>query len=696
MKRHIPLIIAASITAAGLVACGGGSGSGGSSAPVITKINITPNNTNFDIPQGASQQFTATAVYSNGSTQNVTNQVTWSTELGDTGSFSNVTPGLYTAGNNDGAITITATESTTQISATDTFGIINPTLNSISISPTTINGLPVGDTQQLVVTAHYSNGTSFNATANSVWSSNTPVVATVTNLGLVAAESAGSSVITATFGGQTATLNASISSKVLESIKVVCLDTESGMVATQVPNYIQVRCNAIGTYSDSSIADITNSVAWAANNGGVTSGQPVGMVYTPNAGTVTVTASTPNVSGNTSYQSVAVAPTNVILSPVINGYESVPKNSNDQLVLTASYGNKTYDITDNPNVAYSVDQYANGTISQSALYHAINPSPYPVHVYAGFSNFTPAILVLHNTTAEIISIAISVSSQESNINPKVTNGIQLIATGTFTDLTTADVTTNPDVTWSTNSGSYVTVGQLTGIANFVNVGTNNIQATCTNCGSDGMQTINSPNYSVTTTDAVVSSIALTVNGLSGTVYSTQIMGTLPVVATITCTDGTSSCSNSTPSNITSSNTTAATIAAPASINTSTTLLTNASTNIVANAGGVNSNTVTLNLSPVTGLTSNPNSQTIAASNTYQVGGITATLANGQTLSNVPTSKFTWATFNPAVATVSNASPSWGLITAVGNDGESTTISFTANNPGSDPDIVGLFQMLIGG
>ena len=70
-------------------------------------------------------------------------------------------------------------------------------------APTTVDtGTP---TRQLTATATFSNGESLNVTAAASWVSATPAAATVSAGGLVTKVATGSSVITATYGGKSAT-----------------------------------------------------------------------------------------------------------------------------------------------------------------------------------------------------------------------------------------------------------------------------------------------------------------------------------------------------------------------------------------------------------------------------------------------------------------------------------------------------------
>ena len=90
-----------------LTACGGGGGGGAAPAPAtLTAISITPANQSLRV--GTTRQLTATGNYSDGSTQNLTASVVWTSSTGIT--VSNT--GLVTAAA-IGSSTITATSGAT-------------------------------------------------------------------------------------------------------------------------------------------------------------------------------------------------------------------------------------------------------------------------------------------------------------------------------------------------------------------------------------------------------------------------------------------------------------------------------------------------------------------------------------------------------------------------------------------------------
>src|SRR5439155_1031679 len=119
-------------------------------AAALLSIAISPQNPS--IPLGTSQPFSAMGTCSDGSTQDVTASVTW------TSSFPAVAPvtaaGLVTA-NMLGSTSITASSSTVTSSAT--VAVTAPILVSVSVSPVS-GSIAKGTSQQFTATGTYSDG----------------------------------------------------------------------------------------------------------------------------------------------------------------------------------------------------------------------------------------------------------------------------------------------------------------------------------------------------------------------------------------------------------------------------------------------------------------------------------------------------------------------------------------------------------
>ena len=169
--------------------------------PTLTKISVTPANPTLQV--GATQQFTATGTYSDGTTQILTSQVTWAS----------TSPAIATIIANSGLATGfgvgTSTLSATLggiVSTPQTLQVI-PALASIAVTPTNPTLQQVGATLQFTATGTYSDGTTQDLTSQVTWASTSPALATViANSGLVTAGvGIGTSTISATLGGVVST-----------------------------------------------------------------------------------------------------------------------------------------------------------------------------------------------------------------------------------------------------------------------------------------------------------------------------------------------------------------------------------------------------------------------------------------------------------------------------------------------------------
>jgi uncharacterized protein YjdB len=177
---------------------------GGSVAPTLVSIAVTP--ASPTLAPGATQQLTVTGTYSDSSTANLTAGSTFVSS--STGAATVSAAGLVTAVA-VGTATITATHTASGRTATSSVTVSSggtPTLSSIAVSPATVP-LAVGATQQLTVTGTYSDSSTVNLTSGSTFVSSATGVATVGSAGLVTAVAAGTATVTATHtaSGRTAT-----------------------------------------------------------------------------------------------------------------------------------------------------------------------------------------------------------------------------------------------------------------------------------------------------------------------------------------------------------------------------------------------------------------------------------------------------------------------------------------------------------
>ena len=188
---------------AALSACGGGS-----SAPYLASIAITP--TAASVPMGRTQQFTATAIYSDSSRVEITRAATWSSGTPTVASVdarSGLASGLKTG---TSVIKATYADGASTVSASVDMSVAEAVVQSISIAPNPAYS-GVGLVLQLTATGTFSDGTLADVSALSSWSTSAPAVASVAaTSGVTRGAALGTATITATIGSVTATTPLSI------------------------------------------------------------------------------------------------------------------------------------------------------------------------------------------------------------------------------------------------------------------------------------------------------------------------------------------------------------------------------------------------------------------------------------------------------------------------------------------------------
>jgi hypothetical protein len=190
-------------------------------ASQLTTITLAPGSA--VLPIGSTTAFRANGTYENGSTVDLTSVVTWSSGLTSVATIN--TKGFVT-GIAKGTATIRATYGTT--TATATLNVVSP-ISYITITPTN-PFMHIGAFQQFTATARYNDGTSGDITATAQWSSQVPEVATVTSGGSVSTLRGGSSTITVSSGGRTASTTLTVTAPVVTITNI----SRTGIAGMQV------------------------------------------------------------------------------------------------------------------------------------------------------------------------------------------------------------------------------------------------------------------------------------------------------------------------------------------------------------------------------------------------------------------------------------------------------------------------------
>ena len=169
-------------------------------AATLVSIGVTP--ASAILAKGTSTSFTATGVYTDNSTQNLTSSVTWTSSDTTIATISNAqgSNGLALA-LATGSVTVTA--SLSSVSGATSLTVTPATLVSISITPTGPS-IPYAGSEQFIATGTYSDNSTQILTTSVTWASSMDSIASISNAassnGLASGIAVGSSLISAGLG----------------------------------------------------------------------------------------------------------------------------------------------------------------------------------------------------------------------------------------------------------------------------------------------------------------------------------------------------------------------------------------------------------------------------------------------------------------------------------------------------------------
>ena len=242
-------------------------------------------------PSGASLQpnaklnFTAVGTFSDSSTQNLTGQVTWSSDNTAAATVSNLSG---TKGVVKGVAAGTANIIAAMLGVTGSSPVIvtSAVLTSIKVSTTGAPFTAPAGQVQYMATGTYSDGSTQNLTTAVTWISSNPAVATITQNGLATGQGAGSTTITATQDSVVGTTELAVTASKLVSVSVTSPNSSS-----KLASQTSVQLKATGTFEDGTTQDLTDSATWTSSDATVaTVSSTNGVVRGVAPGTATIRA----------------------------------------------------------------------------------------------------------------------------------------------------------------------------------------------------------------------------------------------------------------------------------------------------------------------------------------------------------------------------------------------------------------------
>jgi hypothetical protein len=436
-------------------------------AAELVSIQITP--ITPSAPINYIVQLTATGTFSDATTADLTTQVFWdSTDLTTVEvSNANGSRGLATTFKT-GTPTVSASLTTTSgtVTGTTLFTVTNVSLDSIDVEPA--NPLvALGLTQAFTATGIFSDMTTLDLTTMVAWTSGTPANATISNAagsqGLATTQAAGTSLITATFGPVSNATTLTVNPAELTSITISPTNPSIAFATTQ-------QFAATGHYTDSSVQDLTTTVTWTSSAPSTATIDPAtGLANGVVSGTTTITAMFGSFTPSTTLTVTAGPLVSIAVTPA---NPSIAKGLKQQFVATGTFADtSTQDIT--TQVTWSS---SDGTTAQ--ISNAAGSQGLATGLAVGTPTITATLGAVTGTTTLTVTAAVVVSIAVTPATATVTMGgatQAYVATGTFSDTTTLNITST--VTWTTGLNTTATVGATTGVVTGVGVGSTTVIAT---------------------------------------------------------------------------------------------------------------------------------------------------------------------------------------------------------------------------
>ncbi|WP_430510019.1 Ig-like domain-containing protein [Gottfriedia solisilvae] len=432
--------------------------------PSIVDLDVSP--LDITLSPGESQQLTVTGILSDNTTKDVT--------LGQHGTLYKSNATTIVTVNIDGLVQIptTAKDGMTSSLTVENKGIIKTVnvkvkdtrvkLVDISVDPVKVDLAP-GETNQMKVTAHYSDNTTKDISLGSegtTYSSASSLVATVSADGLISVPSSAKYGYTTSINVMFEGISKLVPVEVIDkSPKVSSLEVTPDKVSLEPGQSVQL--NVTGTLSDGSSKDVTaasegttyssNSVSVSVSNGGNISVSPAATVGT----TVIVTVTNNGVS-----KDVAVTIKNP--KPVITNIDVTPATislkpgETQQLAVNGTFSDgTTKDVTmGSEGTTYVSSAPTNANVDTNGLITVPANAKVSTKVLITVSNGSSSKTIIVNVldpTPKVTSLSISPNPLTLAPGEKK----QLVITGTMSDGSTKDITLGSEGTTYLNGGSSI-------------------------------------------------------------------------------------------------------------------------------------------------------------------------------------------------------------------------------------------------
>ncbi|KPK34447.1 MAG: hypothetical protein AMK70_07450 [Nitrospira bacterium SG8_35_1] len=282
--------------------------------------------------------------------------------------------------------------------------------------------------------------------------------------GLVTAYSPGETSITAIYQDLAGSSPVVVTSSFLTAIEITPQNA-------QLQGGITEQYEAVGTFSDNSMQDITILAAWESSAADIAAIDNTGLVTTIKPGTTTISAAWQDLQSNTG---LSVSGATLTAITIIPEEGTIARGTTMQFEAEGAYSDDTtLDITD--LVKWQSSDTGVGIVNAAGLVTGVAPGEVEISVTTDVADDTlsaTAALTITDAVLESISLApgdSTIAEGESQ---------QFTATGTFSDDTEQDITDL--ATWFTSDNSVGTIinsPDSRGLFVSIDTGTVSIEAT---------------------------------------------------------------------------------------------------------------------------------------------------------------------------------------------------------------------------
>ena len=399
------------------------------SPPALVALNIVP--ASLSISMGTSRQLHAVASLSDGTSPDVTGNVAWSSSQSG---IATVTQQGTVTGVGKGASQVSAAYQ--GVTATAAVAVGPAALLSINVTPNS-SSLPLGESEKLIATGTYSDGSVQTLTQSATWTSVSSAVATVNAQGSVTGVGKGATQVSAAYQGVSGTASVTVGPPALVSITV------SPNQAT-LPLGESEQLTATGNFSDGSVQNLTQSATWTSSGSAVATVSAAGYAVANAIGTVSITASYASITGSAS---VTVRSPAVVALKIVPASLSISLGTSSQLHAVAGLSNGTSpDVTG--NVTWSSSQAGIATITQQGTVTGVGKGA--SQLSAAYQGVTATATVAVGPAA---LLSINVTPNPSSL--PLGESEQFTATGNYSDGSIQDLTQT--ATWSLHGSSSATM-----------------------------------------------------------------------------------------------------------------------------------------------------------------------------------------------------------------------------------------------